>query len=143
MYAWKIVADDGSAGTLRDAVANACFGNTVTFLLDTNSTITLGGTPIAIGKDITIVGQENVVRISGNHASGIFEVASGGSAALDRLTLADGNAAAGGAVSNLGTLRVTNSTLIGNVAVTAGGAIDNQGHLTVLNSTLDGNSAVP
>ncbi len=46
----------------------------------------------------------------------------------------------GGGIDNLGTMTVTNSTLVSNTAP-IGGAIDNVGTLTVVDSTLASNAA--
>jgi hypothetical protein len=60
-------------------------------------------------------------------------------------TLGGNSAAQGGGIDNRGMLRISNSTLSGNIANTRGnafgGAISNGGTLTISNSTLSGNGA--
>ena len=97
---------------------------------------------------MTITGPSVGVTIARSTATGtqefrILEVNSGVTATLENLTITGGNAgdSAGGAISNSGTLTLTNSTLSGNSAFNGGGGIDNSGTLTLTNSTLSGNSA--
>jgi hypothetical protein len=75
------LADDLSAGTLREAVLNTPSGGTVTFQSGLTGTITLLGTSggaIAINKNLTITGPgAGSVSVSGNNALQIFTVASG------------------------------------------------------------------
>jgi hypothetical protein len=90
---------------------------------------------------VTIDGGAAGVTVDGNKASRIFRVDGGVTAALNDLTISNGNAGIynGGGISNAGTLTVSNCTLSGNSAGTGGG-IDNDGTLTVSNCTLSGNS---
>ena len=110
------------------------------------------------------------MRLSGNHASRIFVVNTGVTAALDRLTLFNGQQrrpqrrrpqpghpdhheqhaddqrrrrANGGAIGNLGTLTIANSTVWFNTAGIDGGGIWNSGSgtVTIRNSTISGNTA--
>jgi len=69
-------------------------------------------------------------------------------AAIDGVSITDGNAnggnsdrSRGGGIYNDGTLTVTNSILSGNSAEYGGGIYNDYGPLTVTNSTLSGNSA--
>src|SRR5262249_26256252 len=105
----------------------------------------------------------NLLSISGNNASRVFYLGSGGNATLSGMTIAGGLAlgsgpggsALGGAVDNEGTLTIDSSTLSGNQALGApggdavstfgfarGGAIYNSGVLTITNSCLEGNQAI-
>lgn len=82
------------------------------------------------------------VTLDGGRTSQLFSV-SGGSLALDGLTLAHGLSYLGaGAIQNAGTLTVTDSTLSANTSVAGGGgAILNHGTTTVIRSTLTDNQA--
>ncbi len=76
----------------------------------------------------------------------LFQIASGSSAAFRSLTLANGKSTGnGGAILNLGTLDIDQSTLRNNSAAGQGGAIFNNGgsdgSLRLHRSTLSGNSA--
>jgi Cadherin-like domain len=84
------------------------------------------------------LGDANTMRL--------FLVSGTGNLTLDHLALTggradgEGNDGLGGAIYNLGTLKLTNSTLSGNAAP-LGGGIYNDYVLTVTNSTVSGNDA--
>ncbi len=141
--------DDSIAGTLnctlREAVKYAPADAVITFSV--SGTITLTGTEMGIGKNLTIQGPSgnSGITVSGNNTSRIFKI-DGGSVNLSMLTLSGGNPTvtsnSGGAISiNGGTVTIASSTLSGNTAKNFGGAIYNSGVLTVVNSTFYGNSA--
>ena len=98
---------------------------------------------------MTIDGAGHTVTISGGGAFGVFVVNPGVTLNLNKLTVADGKADAGGGINNSGTLTVSNSTFSGNSArrhlKTGGGSISGNngsyGTVTVSNSTFSGNSA--
>jgi Ca2+-binding RTX toxin-like protein len=163
-----------TAGTLRYALqqarTDAAGGISDTIVLNPaqmgSSTISLqqGALELTAGSGtITIDGGHQIV-LSGNNASSIFQVDAGAQAVLTGLTLTGGagsivhagttatiNGAptpvtysSGGAINNAGNLRITQSTLTGNVAgglYGFGGAIYNAGTLTVTSSTLANNAA--
>jgi hypothetical protein len=87
------------------------------------------------------------VTVDGNNASRILQVDRGVLATLDHLTLTHGHAftssSVGGAISNSGTLTVSNTSLVSNSAFAYGGGIYNDGTLTLTDSTLLSNSAIP
>jgi len=121
----------------------------ILFSLGDKATIILGS-QLVITDDagLLIDGQTAKTTLSGNNLVRVFQVDSGAKLTLNKLTVANGNAATpgspgiGGGILNAGTLTVSNSTLSGNSAG-LGGGIYNQpsGTLTVSNSTLSGNSA--
>jgi uncharacterized repeat protein (TIGR01451 family) len=154
---------DSVAGSLREAIATACPGNTITFNLDSSTdpgydagtqtfTIKLTAGELAINKNLTINGPTTArVVISGNNTdpipanrSRVFNISSG-TVNISNLTIADGEAPFGGGIYNLGDLTIRNSTFTGNKAVTPsaeGGAIDSEGGtLTIYNSTISGNTS--
>jgi hypothetical protein len=128
-------------------------------------TITLDGSALEFNTNLTITGPgASNLAISGNNSSLIFQVDHGAQISVSGLTLEQGagnvvNAGAvatingapspvtyssGGAISNSGTLTVTQCTLSDSVAAglySYGGAIDNAGTLTLNGSTLSGNAA--
>ncbi len=140
---------DGGAGSLRQAIANAVSGDTINFapnLSGTTITITDGEMQLTGGLTIDASDLTNGVRLDGNYASRIFNVADGANVVLNSLTLTNGHSDEsdwGGAIINSGTLALTNCTLVGNYidGTGSGGAIYNVGTLTVSGCTLAGNSA--
>lgn len=139
---------DSGAGSLRDAIASAVNGDTITFNGD--YTILLA-TELIIDKSVTITGAGHNVVVSGNHTTRIFNV-SAGSPTFDHLTLTNGSAGytncmggnwkCGGAINvQSGTTAiVTNSTLSNNSSTDGGGAIAIYwGAVMVANSTFTGN----
>ena len=134
---------DGGNGSLRAAIAAACYGSTITFNIPGAGphSIVLTGGVLVLTKNVTIAGSAAPVRISGDGASRIFDVALGVTAAIDRLTLADGYGDFGGVMRNWGVLTITGSTLADSRADLDGGAIANSGRLTIRGSTLAGNRA--
>jgi CSLREA domain-containing protein len=152
-----VVSNIDGLTSLREAInyANSHPGaDAITFDASFNSatTITLSGTELPALTDksgaTTIVGPgANMLTISGNNLSRVFEVASGVTASISGVTISAGRNVLGmgngGGIYSLGTLTVTNSTLSADSASHAGGAIftAGSGNLTVANSTLSGNSA--
>ena len=145
-------ADNGSTGTLRWAIGQANSDNqadTIVFssLFNTPQTITLTGGPLALTDPATttITGPAaNLVTVSGNSASLVFDVEDGGSAALSGLTITGGNADYGGGVRNDGgALTVTDCAISGNTATLQGGGLATRfGGTTMLSGcSISGNSA--
>ncbi len=149
--------NDSGAGSLRQAIADAIPGDTITFAV--TGTITLAS-ELAIDKDLTIQGPgANLLTISGNNAVRIFNIGSITPAiniTLSGLTIANGKVTGssvfGGGIANFSTLtlNVTNSTLTNNSATATvgnnrrgdgGGIFNNIGTVNVTNSTLTNNSA--
>jgi hypothetical protein len=137
--------DDANVqGTLRYDIAHAASGDTILI------TPALHGTPIVLtqgelylNKDVTIEGLPNhSATISGNHNSRVFEVAAGTQVTLKDLNITAGQDILGaGAILNLGSLTISDSTLSDNTAFDEGGAIFNLGSLTISDSTLSDNTA--
>ena len=163
-----IDSGDSGAGTLRTVIGSAGAGDTVVVDSGFNPSLTSG--EIAIDKDLTIEGQGAAnTTVTANNSSRIFNIGSitpgitvlvkdiklqGGEAPEGSLNIAGmgGAGGDGGAISNAGTLTISNSTLQLNAAGTGGigspggdggdgGAISNSGALTISNSTLQGNTA--
>lgn len=142
---------DSGAGSLRQAVADACPGTSITFS-GVVSPIILTGGEIQLNKDLTITGPNVPLTISGGNSSRIFNVAAGSTVSISNLTFINGvsGSGGGGAIFNAGNLTIIGCTFTGNKATGPGGeggAIDsegsfgNDGSLTVVNSTISGNSA--
>ncbi|MBI2806879.1 MAG: hypothetical protein HYX68_18015 [Planctomycetes bacterium] len=111
--------------------------------------ITLGGTELSITKSLNISGLgADLLRIDGNFSTRIFQVATNINVTLDGLKLSQGQVSEdfGGAILNRGTLTVTNSKIVGNIAVgtlgfSGGAGIANFGTLYVSNTLFDSNLA--
>lgn len=136
---------DNNPGSLREAItlANASTGVPDTIVFNTNGTIRLASRLPDITDDLTIDGSDAAVTLSGNRTVQLLFVGPGKRLEIKRLTLADGYCASpcsGGAILNVGKLKVTQSTFSGNSAL-LGGAIHNFGELEVAGCTFMGNSA--
>jgi CSLREA domain-containing protein len=149
--------NDSGAGSLRDVIANACAGDTVTFSNTTaggatnffagSNTITLTTGEIPITKNLEIDGPgAGLLTISGNNASRVFNVSSG-TVEINDLTVSGGmvsGANIGGGIVNSSTLTLINVNVSGNTAAVpaiGGGGLGNTGTLNVINSTVTGNSS--
>jgi hypothetical protein len=145
---------DSGPGSLRQAILDTPAGGTVDFQPGLTGTITLTSGELGIGNDLTIQGPgADILTVSGNHVSRVFDVAAGPTALVSGLTIADGTAtgsslAYGGGVFNAGTLQVTVCIFRGNLAnatdvgsMSYGGGIYNTGALTLTDCTLRGNTA--
>ena len=136
--------NDSGAGSLRQAIADAAAGDTITIDSILNGlNITLAST-LTLSKNVTIDGSglSSQITLSGNNNVEVFYVNNGVSATLSSLNIVhgQGSSSGGGGVYNAGTLTVNNSTFSGNSALGLGGAIRNYGTLIVNNSTFSGNS---
>ena len=132
---------DSGAGSLRQAISDACPGGTLTFQKDTTITLTSG--ELLLDKNLTIDGGSHAIILDGHAASKVIEV-SFSTVSLKHLTIQNGKAIYGAGIYNyFGTLTVTDSTISGNTATSGpGGGIYNLGGtLTLTNSTISGNTA--
>jgi hypothetical protein len=149
-------AGDNGAGSLRDSIAAAASGDTITFgTALSGQTITLTNGQLTLANDLTIDASSlpDGATISGNASNRIFEVSSAAIVALKSLTLRDGVAPdanyptnSGGAILNYGTLTLNACSLQGNHALQgidpSGGGVENYlGTLTVSNCAFLDNSA--
>lgn len=142
------VGDDGLC-SLRQAVAQATSGQTITFHASlANATIHLQS-PIIIDKDLTIDGQQLGLTISGDSDQdgdadvALFEVNQSQSVTLNHLNLVKGRSSTGGVFTAwYSDLTVLNSTFAHNVSTYyGGGAIHAQGLVFIENSTFSNNSS--
>jgi hypothetical protein len=151
------LADNG-AGSLRQAVvdANAQAGaDTIDFAEGLLGTIILNGGQLSITDHLTIDGPgADLLAVSGNGQSRVFNINAGLTVAIDDLTITDGRAVGGGGgILNTGsTLTLDRVVLSNNQAVGAGapgglgrgGAVANQGgaNLIVSDSLFTQNRAL-
>jgi hypothetical protein len=144
--------DDGSLGSLREAVITASVGDTVDLSALTCGSITLqtGAIPVDLER-LTIIGPgANELTIDGNDSDRVFTHSGAGLLTLRGLTIAHGRIAApaayGGCIFSTGPLsiydsRVTGCTAEGETAA-AGGGILSFGILNIGGTTIDANTAV-
>jgi hypothetical protein len=158
--------DDSGPGSLRDTLAQAQAGDTIDFDSNLQGTITLTSGELQVSQSVAIQGPgADLVSISGNQASRVFEILPGADAAISGLTLTDGLANAPGSGVHLvggggifvapgATLTLTGSVVTGNVgnstSATAdhpglvagtGGGIFNAGTLTLSDDLISDNTA--
>jgi hypothetical protein len=151
--------NDSGPGSLREAIALANPGDTITFSpnIPSGSTITLTSGRLLIDKDLTIQGPgADKLAVSGNNASRVFVVVSPlfGTdvnpidVSISGLTIKEGlgggeGGEAGGIQNFNSTLTLTNVTVTNNTARSFGGGIDNyRGTLRLINSTISNNTAM-
>jgi hypothetical protein len=150
---------DGSAGTLRAALAAAQKNDTIVFdPAVCGKTIHLGGAELLLGKDVSILGlPDAAITIDGDGASRVFEVVEKAHVRLDHLTITGGHAVwgnntfggYGGGVLNFGTLDLYACALSGNDTVdparpqdiSFGGAVANFGTVSAISCELNDNAA--
>jgi HYR domain/Secretion system C-terminal sorting domain len=148
---------NSGAGSLRDAIENACSGSTITFdpsVFGSAQTITLTSGVLTLDKSLTITGLgAKLLTISGNNADRVFLINASVTATITGVTITDGfsipiptafNTKNGGGIFIFGSgqLTLNNCTISNNVTGSAGngGGICNNGTLTVTNSTISGNT---
>ena len=128
---------DSGAGSLRAAIAQPGSGNIITFANGLTGTIPLPSGELLLDRAVTITGPgANVVSVSGNHSNRVFNIASGVTASISGLTIANGRkiGATGGNGVNCG-----DSGQAGGAGLGAG--IYNLGNLTLSNCLVSGNAA--
>ncbi|MFM8320955.1 MAG: choice-of-anchor Q domain-containing protein [Chloroflexota bacterium] len=138
---------DTGPGSLRDAIAAACPGDTITFNLPAASGIVLLST-IQISSNLTIDASAvgGVTLYGGLTPLSAANIAplniTGGSVQLIDISVLNGyGPVMAGGIFNAGVLQITGGTLSGNRAGFHGGSISNFGSLTLDGVTFTGNQA--
>ena len=131
--------------SLREAIAYAGtggLGTTITFAPSLyGQTITLGGTELAIGKNLTIDGTGSNISIDANQQSRVFSIGSTATVALAGLTITGGYSSIESCgILNSGTLTATNCTITGNSSSGIFNAHNYSGAITLINCTITDNS---
>ena len=139
--------NDSGSGSLRQAIADAAAGDTISLA---PGTITLTSGELVINKDLTISGPgSGKLTIQRSTAGGtpefrIFNVTSStGTITISGLTVSNGLALFGGGINNEGSLTLDDCAITGNVAKESGGGVANRlngSSLTLINSFVTGNS---
>ncbi|MDX6386152.1 MAG: hypothetical protein QOK48_3725 [Blastocatellia bacterium] len=141
---------DSGAGSLRQAIKDACAGSTITFS-GVVSPITLTSGELVIDKALTIQGPGAGLLTVVRSAAGatpdfrIFNVVSG-SVVISGMTISNGKASGGGAILNQDTLTLIGTTISGSNSGSQGGGVENGGgagtaRLTIIDSTINSCSA--
>ena len=123
---------NAGAGSLRDAINNACDGDTILFLPSVDDTIRLSS-EILIDKDLIILAQSpDSIVISAELMSRIFHVPATHELTLSGITLHAGNEAVdGGAILNEGLLILEQTEFVGNMQGSIPKAWTNHGEVRV------------
>ncbi len=135
--------NDSGAGSLRQAIADADDGDTITFSATlSGQTISLSS-QIEIEDDLSIDGSdlEYPVAVITSTNVRVFLIDSLATATINQIVMGNSYSTDGGIIINHGDLTITNCTLAGGEAIYFGGAIYNTGTLTVSGSTIFGNLA--
>jgi hypothetical protein len=140
---------DSGTGSLRDAIANACSGSTITFADTLVSPIVLQS-ELAIDANLTIQGPgASVLTVSGNNSVRVFNIGSGTAAisvTISGLTISDGKGVSAGAgifsaatgTVDISDVMVSNNT--SNGLLTEGAGIcTSAGAMNITNSIISGN----
>ncbi|MGI8542199.1 MAG: choice-of-anchor Q domain-containing protein, partial [Aridibacter sp.] len=141
-----------TAGSLRQAVRDACPGSTITFSNNLRGVILLT-TTITVDNNLTIKGPganeltlQKAITLEGepqppSSPHRMFYTGSG--VTISGLTISGANMSNGSidfvAIQNFGSLTISDSSIINHKA---GGAIISNGNLTVNNSTISNNSGI-
>ena len=139
--------NNSGPGSLRQAVLEACPGSTITFS-GVASPIILTTGEIVINKNLTITGPgSNLLSVSGNNSSRVFNVTFGVSVNINNLRITGGHSTVGGGLTNNGTLTLTNIVFSGNDVsasntICNGGGMHNSGTANLTNVVFSNNTAI-
>jgi hypothetical protein len=158
--------NDSGVGSLRYELAQAQNGDVITFAKGLQGTITLTSGEFQVAHSVTVQGPgANLLSVSGDDTSRVFEILGGASAFVTGLTVTGGVANPEGSGSLVGVgggiavdrgaaLVLLDSTVTGNTANAAsatggtsgvvsgsGGGIYNAGTLTLFDDLIQGNTA--
>ena len=132
---------DDTECTLREAIAFASSGATITFSV--TGTITVVGSPLSISTNTTINGPgATQLAVSGNGLTQVFT--NSYTTTISGLTITGGyiTAGTGAGITNYGNLTLVDCAVTGNTAYfNQGGGIGNYGTLVVKSSTISKNTA--
>lgn len=112
---------DSGAGSLRDAVASASSGDTVSFAANLGGAIVLAS-PIVVNKDISIAGN-GAIALDGNDAVTVLSIPFGAHVTLDGLTIRHGRGVLGGGIYSAGHVTIRRCFIRDNHATSAGGGL--------------------
>jgi autotransporter family porin len=131
----------GPKYSIKNATRTVNIGGTVNIA---NGQYTgINNTQIIIDKNMNITGQSNAgTIINGTGTNWIFQIISGITLNIKKITITNGTRSYGGAIYNQGNLNITGCTFTNNTATFAAGAIINDGGtLSITNCTFTSNAA--
>lgn len=135
---------DSGAGSLRQAIADAAGGDTITFASSLSGQTILVASPLSISRNLMIDGSSLTVPITINGGSAVRVLGIGYTytVTLKNLIIADGhNSSIGGGIASFGTLILEKCRFSNNYGGISGGGIYSEGTLSVTDSTFDVNSS--
>jgi len=136
--------NDASAGSLRQALADATDGDTID-LTGITGTITLTTGTLIVADNVTITGPgPSSLTIDGNNATSVIGIQASKTVTISGLTVTGGSAASvGGGINNSGDLTLDNMIISANQSADQGGGIYSGSNtsLTIQNSEISGNTA--
>ncbi|MCP4544082.1 MAG: CSLREA domain-containing protein [Chloroflexi bacterium] len=116
--------DDSGAGSLRQAISDACAGGQIDFSLTLPATITLTSGELSIDKNLAIQGPgRDLLTVSGNDASRVFNIGASGVVTITGLMVRDGSATTGGGIYSSGNLHLEDAHVFDNSATMHGGGV--------------------
>jgi uncharacterized repeat protein (TIGR01451 family) len=139
-----INGNDSGAGSLRQIIADACVGSTITFNASV-STVTLTTAGLSIPRNMTIDGGAGVT-VTRSSAGGtpqfrIFSVQTGVTATLGAMTVSNGHhPVQAGGIYNAGTLTLQRMVVSANQAPQAGG-VQSDAIIDIRDSAIVNNTA--
>lgn len=141
---------DSGAGTVRDALAAASPGDTIS--IPGTGDYQVSSAELAVTKNVSIVGSGPDVRLVADGNNRVLNVTAA-DVTISDLTVTGGGStgvetAGGGVANGTGTLTLKNVAITGNSVTSASGGIprggglsNNSGTLQIVDSTITGNSA--
>lgn len=134
---------DSGPGTLRDAIAAAVPGDTITFAV--TGAIALAGSQLVVDKRLTIMGPgSDLLAISGSAMSRVMEVTETGDLSLSGITIRDGRSTEGGGIRNFGAVSLEGVVVTKSaIGLSGGGGLVNLHRMSISKSTISENEANP
>jgi len=131
-----------TACTLREAIAAAASGDTITFHSDLSGGMITVGSTLEISKDLNLDGTslDSNIILSGDGSVQIMAIDES-TVNINHINFQDGYHQTGGAIINSGMLVVDYSDFLWNSALWYGGAIYNTGDISINNSNFESNIA--
>ncbi len=139
-----INTNDFGPGSLRQAIADACSGDTIRFSSLINGMPIILSQRIQIDKELFIFGNgRSATYIGGGNQTQLFLIDGSGNVFMKELSLVEGKATNdnGGAIANTGILTLSICNITDNSADYQGGAIVNTNFLAIDNCNISNNTA--